>query len=147
MSSKNRNIEKGFGFTAEMNEKIKSNYSLEDEKLIWSWFRDLGLEVASSSGPDAFRNHLCSGEVLCGLANTLQPHSISNIHKTANISMTAFLNIRSQENISFFISWCIKYTVVFEMSDFGSKLVDFWLTFQPFSPVFAPFSQNHPRTV
>lgn len=109
MTSENRNIEKGFGFTAEMNEKIKANYSLEDEKLIWSWFRDLGLEVASSSGPDAFRNHLCSGELLCSLANMLQPHSISSIHKTANIAMTAFLNMRSQENISFFITWCIKY--------------------------------------
>lgn len=109
MSDSSRNVEQGFGFTAEMHKKIQAAYSESDEKIIWSWFRDLGLEVASQSGPEAFRDHLCSGEILCKLANIHQNNSINTIHSIKDIGSTAFQNIKSQENISFFISWCIRY--------------------------------------
>lgn len=103
------NRQKGYGLTAELNEKIRAAYSEKDEKEITQWFADLGLEKISGTGYDAFQEYLKSGEVLCGLANTLEPGAIPKVNNLATVKMAVFKASKSNENIGFFLKWASSY--------------------------------------
>jgi hypothetical protein len=102
---------RGYGLTAELNDKIRAAYSAQDEKEILSWFSQLGLANCSGSGYDAFKEYLGDGTVLCHFANKLEPGSVNKIHDISAVKMAVFKASKSQENINFFLKWAKSYGV------------------------------------
>lgn len=106
-----RKVERGYGLSAELYDKIKAAYSAQDESEILSWFNSLGLPPCSGSGHDAFHEYLQDGEVLCQLANKLQPGSIRKINDVKKVKMAVFRASKANENIGFFLDWAKAYGV------------------------------------
>lgn len=106
-----RNMQRGYGMTAEIADKINSQYSNGDETEIFNWFRALGLPVPQGQGKVVFQEHLADGTLLCNLANKIEPGSITKIHDIANIKILGFKSMKSQENIAFFLNWAKSYGV------------------------------------
>jgi len=106
-----RNMQRGYGLTAEINAKIDAQYSASDETEIVNWFSALGLSTPSGSGRQAFQEHLADGMILCELANKISPGAINKVHNVPQVNNAAFKSMKSQENISFFLKWASKYGV------------------------------------
>merc|ERR1712168_194993 len=107
--SSNRTSVTGFGFSKEVADKLDSKYKLDDEKEINNWLSQLGLGSPSAEGKDNFQKFLRSGVVLCQLANILEPGGIRKIHNIPADKTSAMLNMKMQENISFFLKWARNY--------------------------------------
>lgn len=98
--------EKGYGFTAEIGDKIQGKYDtkLEREALDWVQSYVPDARLTGVSGPDNVHEKLKDGVVLCKLINALQPGSIKNI----NSSKMAF---KQMENIGSFLDAIQKFGV------------------------------------
>jgi len=106
-----RKVERGFGLSAELYDKMKAAYSAQDEAEIFNWFTALGLPAAGGQGCDAFHEYLQDGEILCQLANIIEPGAIRKIHDVKKVKMAVFKASKSQENIGFFLAWASQYGV------------------------------------
>lgn len=106
-----RKVERGYGLSAELFDKIKAAYSAQDEAEILSWFGQLGLPGCDGTGHDAFHAYMQDGEVLCKLANKIQAGAIRKVHDVKAVKMAVFKASKSQENIGFFLAWCESYGV------------------------------------
>jgi len=104
-----RKVERGYGLSAELFDKTRAAYSEQDEAEILGWFGQLGLPACSGTGHDNFHAYLQDGEVLCKLANKIQPGAIRKIHDVKAVKMAVFKASKSQENIGFFLAWCKAY--------------------------------------
>jgi len=92
----------GYGFSKEVADKINQKYSDKDETEINNWFQNLGLGQPVGPGKENFQEFLQDGQILCKLANTLQPDSIRKVHNPETIRIQAMKSMKCQENISFF---------------------------------------------
>merc|ERR1711976_4558 len=99
----------GYGFTKEVSDRLDAKYRQDDEKELIQWFSDLGLGSPSSPGKDNFQQFLMDGQVLCSLANKLQPGAINKVHDVSKIKIAAMRSMKCQENISFFLKWARSY--------------------------------------
>ncbi|CAH1790934.1 unnamed protein product [Owenia fusiformis] len=95
----------GYGFTAEVKDKISSKYDLTLAREAGNWIKFF-VKDANWKGDDEESVHetLKDGIILCKLINALQPGSV----KTINSSKMAF---QQMENIGNFISGSTKYGV------------------------------------
>lgn len=100
---------KGYGLTRELQEKTAAKYSTTDEAEIYQWFQQLSIPIPEESGMEAFQVHLQDGQVLCRLANAMQPGAVPRVHDTSKIKIAAMKAMKMQENISFFLGFCTKY--------------------------------------
>ena len=92
-----------------MAEKLDKKYKSDDEAELNNWFSALGLGQPTGPGKEAFQEFLMDGQVLCNMANLLQPGSINKIHNPATIKIAAMRSMKCQENISFFLKFCKNY--------------------------------------
>lgn len=100
---------KGYGLTAEINDKLRKQYSENDEKEISQWFAQLGLEPFTGNGYDDFAEYLKNGMVLCNLALRLEPGSIRKINDITKVTSNIFKASKSNENIGNFLAWADRY--------------------------------------
>jgi len=100
---------RGYGLTAELNDKIRAAYSTKDEAEIIAWFSQLGLESCAGTGYDAMQEYLKDGMVLCNLANKLQPGGVRKTNDIKAVKMAVFKASKSQENIGNFLAWAKSY--------------------------------------
>lgn len=100
---------RGFGLTAEINDKIRAQYSEKDEQQISEWFSQLGLEPFTGKGYDEFNEYLKNGMVLCNLALKLEPGSIRKINDITKVTSNIFKASKSNENIGNFLAWAERY--------------------------------------
>lgn len=106
-----RKVERGYGLSAELYDKIRAAYSAQDEAEILEWFGKLGLSACKETGHDAFHEYLQDGEVLCNFANRLQPGAIRKVNNVKAVKMAVFKASKAQENIGFFLTWAKQYGV------------------------------------
>lgn len=102
---------RGYGLTAELNDKIRAQYSEKDEQEIAQWFSTLGLSQFNGKGWDDFQEYLKDGMVLCNLALKLEPGSIRKINDVPSVKMAVFKASKSNENIGNFLAWAERYGV------------------------------------
>ena len=99
----------GYGFSKEVADRLDSKYRQDDEKELNEWFSDLGLGQPIGPGKDNFQQFLMDGQVLCSLANKLEPGAIKKVHDPSKIKIAAMRSMKCQENISFFLKWARSY--------------------------------------
>ena len=90
---------KGFGYTAELEERKIAKYDVERERKAQRWLQAL---VGESFPSGSFQEALKDGVFLCKAINVLQPGTVRKIHP----NKTAF---KMMENISNFLLGCERY--------------------------------------
>jgi hypothetical protein len=96
---------KGYGMTAELQEKKDAKYDVELQTQAVAWMEAVtgeSLDLSFSAGAREFHEALKNGVYLCKLINVLQPGSV----KKMNTSKMAF---KMMENIGNFLSACETY--------------------------------------
>ena len=90
------NRPKGYGLSRELADKVAAKYSADDEQEIVAWLCDMTrAEPPEEEGPDAFKNWLKDGTILCALMDILQPGICKKPHDVSKIRLavsTNFLN-------------------------------------------------------
>jgi len=103
---------KGYGLTRELADKINAKYSIEDEQEIIAWLCDItNVDGPAEEGPDAFRQWLSDGTILCALMDVLQPGICKRPHDVSKIKLQALKGHKANENISFFLQAAQNYGV------------------------------------
>jgi hypothetical protein len=88
--------QKGYGLTAELQDKIESKYDPQQEAEVRTWM----IAVVKEPFPaGSFHEALKDGVYLCKLINTIQPGSV----KKVNTTKMAF---KQMENIGNFLTGC-----------------------------------------
>ncbi|XP_003389350.2 PREDICTED: rac guanine nucleotide exchange factor B-like [Amphimedon queenslandica] len=92
---------KGFGMTAELNEKKAAKFDSTRAQEALDWIEEIIGEPTESDGtsPEGFAAGLKSGDKLCNLINIIKPGSVKKI----NTSKMAF---KQMENIGNFLTGC-----------------------------------------
>ena len=91
---------KGYGMTAELQEKKAAKYDLDLEAEAIAWMASVHVTGETvRSGPTLFHEDLKNGVYLCNLINVIRPGSVKKI----NTSKMAF---KMMENIGNFLSAC-----------------------------------------
>eukprot|EP00111_Clytia_hemisphaerica_P004979 TCONS_00014307-protein len=97
--------QQGYGFTAEVSEKIAGKYDSNQEREAVAWIRSLvpdsGLDQ-SEYGAEALAEKLNDGTILCKLANALESRAVPKM----NTSKMAF---KKMENINFFLEFSYRF--------------------------------------
>lgn len=90
---------KGYGMTAELQEKKDAKYDRELEEEVRAWMVKVTGEPLNAAGPQEFHEKLKDGVYLCKLINVIRPNSVPKI----NQSKMAF---KMMENIGNFLAGC-----------------------------------------
>jgi len=105
------------GLAAEAHRKVLSKYSEEHASEVLEWIREVtGLSIETNGDADNFYTILRDGRVLCQLANSLQPGSVTKVQD----SPMAF---KCMENISKFLDVAVKLGVPTQET---FQTVDLW---------------------
>ncbi|XP_068755541.1 calponin-1-like [Montipora capricornis] len=109
------NKARSFGLSADVQRKINAKYDKDVELDVRHWIEQvLGEHVDWGTVDDspgcAFADGLKNGEVLCKLANKLQPGAIK-VNDTSKVSNPAMRANKEKENIEKFITFCEAYGV------------------------------------
>ena len=97
------NRPKGYGLSRELADKVAAKYSADDEQEIVAWLCDMTrAEPPEEEGPDAFKNWLKDGTILCALMDILQPGICKKPHDVSKIRLAV------STYTVFFFSNCIK---------------------------------------
>lgn len=82
------NRPKGYGLSRELADKVAAKYSADDEQEIVAWLCDMTrAEPPEEEGPDAFKNWLKDGTILCALMDILQPGICKKPHDVSKIRL------------------------------------------------------------
>lgn len=100
------NRHRGYGLTAEVNNKIKGKYDPELAAAACEWINDVIGEAAltQEGGADELQRELKDGQVLCRLMNILSPNAIKKINQGS-------MAFKLMENIGNFLTAAEAYGV------------------------------------
>lgn len=106
---------RSYGLSAEVQRRIDAKYDKGVEIEARNWIEDvLGEPVEWGQSDDSpgcsFADGLKSGEVLCKLANKLQPGAVK-MNNTSKVSNPAMRATKEKENIEKFLTFCEQYGV------------------------------------
>ncbi|KAL7073834.1 hypothetical protein ACQ4LE_007435 [Meloidogyne hapla] len=138
--------------------KQTNKYNPHEAELLLTWIKDLlGGKFNTSGERENFHSVLKDGQVLCKLANEIQPDTIPNIHRPRKLVWVGETPLTTRfacmENINSFVDWARKQGVsdheTFQSDDLfeARDLYSVCMTLHALGRVLEKRGMSHPNRV